>query len=155
EISIDPDRVITSGFSVGGTAALRWGLYCPDRFAAINAQSSPPLSELDMPMIANYTGIPLFWYHNPGHTSTPQEVADAFTAAVKKASLDACIVYAGNEQLATEKVGPFQQRQLANRRDLYAKRLAFACNDLQVSRRAWVRIDAFDTRNNPEFEMRL
>jgi hypothetical protein len=49
--SIDPDRVMVSGFSVGGTAALRWGLYCSDRFSAINAQSSPPLSELDLPMI--------------------------------------------------------------------------------------------------------
>ena len=155
EISIDPDRVIASGFSVGGIAALRWGLYCPDRFAAINAQSSPPLSELDLPMIANYSGIPLFWYNDPGHTGTPPEIAAAFAGAVKKAGLDACIVNAGDEARSNDKVPAFLARQIAARRELCANRVAFACNDLQVSRRGWIRIDAFDARNNPEFELRL
>ena len=136
--------------------ALRWSIYAPDRFAAINADSAVPPCELDLPMLTNLKPMPVFLRHDAAHTGTPLKEVKAFETQAKKVDVNLCLVGLGaNGDEDNRKVEAFQTSLSGARRDLYARQLEFASNDPQVNRRAWLRIDEYDNRNNPNFEMRL
>ncbi|MBI3830013.1 MAG: hypothetical protein HY291_10875 [Planctomycetes bacterium] len=156
EFSIDPDRIYMGGFSVGGTTALRRALYFPDRLAAVNGDAAVPPTELESPLLANYNPIPVGFFFSAKHGNTPPEKAAAFEKQAEKAGVNLFFV---DEEREPERVqrarDAYKEARQGAKRDLYAKQCDFASNDAQANRKAWVRIDEYDLRDNPEMQLRI
>jgi len=156
QFSIDPDRIAVGGYSVGGTAALRWALYLPDRFCAVDAQAGVAPSALDLPFVVNYKPIPVWLRHEFNHTHTPPEIVKAFQTEAQKAGVALTLTSDVEPKDSDAKaIASFKEAARASVRDLYAKHIEFANNDAQVNRKAWVRVDEYETRDNPELALKL
>ncbi|RPI30574.1 MAG: hypothetical protein EHM70_13555 [Chloroflexota bacterium] len=89
ELSVDPDRFILTGFSLGGIDSWDYALQYPDRFAAlVPVAGGYPFAESDLlPQLCSLNTLPIWIFHSemdyivhPGQTYKMIETLDACDA---------------------------------------------------------------------------
>lgn len=82
---IDPDRVLLTGFSMGGFGAWQWALHDPDRFAALAPVAGSGFRFRDYEIAADLgilRDLPIWFVHSVQDEVVPVSGADEFHQAL-------------------------------------------------------------------------
>lgn len=83
---VDPDRVLLTGFSMGGFGAWQWALRCPERFAALMPIGGNGFHFRNYTMPADLCALkdlPIWMIHSAGDMVVPVSGADEFHQALR------------------------------------------------------------------------